>query len=65
MKWKFLNAVLTYLSSYQIRINQHSNFVDGETTAPPYMPIQGQRRNTPLLEKKPKKSKSKDNCKQQ
>lgn len=38
-------------------------YLDG-TAAPPYMPIQGQRRTT-SLEKKQKKGKYKDGCKQQ
>ncbi|CAG2065862.1 unnamed protein product, partial [Timema podura] len=37
---------------------------DEDSPVPPYMPIQGQRR-TMSLEKKGRKSKSKDGCKQQ
>jgi hypothetical protein len=37
---------------------------DDDSPVPPYMPIQGQRRSA-SLEKKNKKGRSKDGCKQQ
>jgi hypothetical protein len=41
-----------------------SEFDDDDSPVPPYMPIQGQRRSA-SLEKKSKKGRSKDSCKQQ
>ncbi|XKL67904.1 hypothetical protein PGB90_003395 [Kerria lacca] len=55
----------TYLSQQSSSMPNSLIFQDGDCTAPPYMPIQGQRRNPSSLEKKTKKSKSKDGCKQQ
>lgn len=55
----------TYLSQQSACTPNSLMFQDGDTTVPPYMPIQGQRRNSPFIDKKQKKSKSKDGCKQQ
>ncbi|XP_065219483.1 uncharacterized protein LOC135844986 isoform X2 [Planococcus citri] len=56
----------TYLSQQLSSMPNSLIFQEGDNTAPPYMPIQGQRRNPPLpVEKKQKKAKPKDGCKQQ
>ncbi|KAK7579619.1 hypothetical protein V9T40_000248 [Parthenolecanium corni] len=56
----------TYFSQTQSSSMPNSLiFQDGDGAAPPYMPIQGQRRYLTNAEKKTKKSKSKDGCKQQ